>query len=130
MTELSDRDCWELLATARYGRLAYHLLGEVHIVPVNYITEPAARRLIFRTTEGSKLLGVAMNEDVAFEIDDVVGEVAWSVVVRGRARVLEGRAARAVDDLPLVSWVDYEQHRAVAVEVSDVSGRRFALRRA
>ncbi|MGB3257264.1 MAG: pyridoxamine 5'-phosphate oxidase family protein [Ornithinimicrobium sp.] len=130
MPELSERDCWELLAKARYGRLAYHLAAEVHIVPINYITATATRRLIFRTAEGSKLLGVVMDHDVAFEIDDVVGEVAWSVVARGRATLLEGAAARAVDDLPLSTWVGEAKHRVVSVDVSEVTGRRYELTRA
>lgn len=130
MSHLSERDCWELLAKARYGRLAYHLAGEVHIVPINYITSTATRRLIFRTAEGSKLLGVVMDHDVAFEIDDVVGDVAWSVVARGHAALLEGDEARATDDLPLTTWVGETKHYVVSVDVSEVTGRRYELTRA
>ncbi|MGB3764373.1 MAG: pyridoxamine 5'-phosphate oxidase family protein [Ornithinimicrobium sp.] len=130
MSDLSERDCWELLAKARYGRLAYHLAAEVHIVPINYLTLTATRQLIFRTAEGSKLLGVVMDRDVAFEIDDVVGEVAWSVVARGRATLLEGEAARATNDLPLTTWVGEAKHHVVSVDVSEVTGRRYDLTRA
>lgn len=130
MSILSERDCWELLAKARYGRLAYHLAAEVHIVPINYITSTATRRLIFRTAEGSTLLGVVMDQDVAFEIDDVVGEVAWSVVARGRAALLEGDAARETYDLPLKIWVGETKHQVVSIDVSEVTGRRFELSRA
>lgn len=130
MSDLSERDCWELLAKARYGRLAYHLAGEVHIVPINYLTQTATRSLIFRTAEGSKLLGVVMDHDVAFEIDDVVGEAAWSVVARGRATLLEGDAVRATEDLPLITWVGEHKHHVVSVEVTEVTGRRFELKRA
>ncbi|MGC1209360.1 MAG: pyridoxamine 5'-phosphate oxidase family protein [Ornithinimicrobium sp.] len=130
MSDLSERDCWELLAKARYGRLAYHLAGEVHIVPINYVTSTAGRQLFFRSAEGSKLLGVVMDHDVAFEIDDVVGDTAWSVVARGRAELLEGEEARATKDLPLVVWVAGATHRVVAVDITEVTGRRFELRRA
>src|SRR5690606_29315839 len=65
MQELHELECWERLASKEFGRLAYHLLDEVHIVPINYAVD--GKRLIFRTTEGSKLLGVVMHSDVAFE---------------------------------------------------------------
>ena len=88
---LAEKECWARLAATELGRMAYHLADEVHIAPVNYAVEDG--RIIFRTAEGSKLLGVVMNEDVAFEIDHVDDdrERAWSVVARGKASLLEGR---------------------------------------
>ena len=61
---------------------------------------------MFRTAEGSKLLGLTMNADVAFEIDEYTEEDARSVVVRGRARQLEGDEADETDQLPLRPWVE------------------------
>jgi len=73
-----------------FGRLAHHLADEVHIAPVNYAVDldpvTGRRSLLFRTAEGSKLLGVVMNPYVAFEVDEIVGERATSIVLRGRAR--------------------------------------------
>ena len=61
-----DRDaCWEFLRGHEFGRLAFHLAGEVHITPINYAVD--GQTLLFRTSEGNKLLGVVMNDDVAFE---------------------------------------------------------------
>ncbi len=90
-TLLTDLECWELLAARHFGRLAYHLIDEVHLVPINYLAEPDRSRLLFRTAQGSKLLGVAMHHDVAFEIDHVGDNSAWSVVARGRAVQLDER---------------------------------------
>ena len=56
---------------------------QVHITPINYVVDKDT--LLFRTAEGSKLLGVVMDEDVAFEIDGENGHIAWSVIVRGTA---------------------------------------------
>ncbi len=75
--KLTLEECWNLLESHEFGRLAYHLAGEVHIVPINYATD--GKRIYFRTAEGSKLLGIVMNEDVAFEIDQVLGDFASSV---------------------------------------------------
>ncbi len=125
--ELSDLECWERLRENEFARLAYHLVGEVHISPVNYATD--GRRLFFRTAEGSKLLGLTMNDDVAFEIDAVEDESAWSVVVRGRATVLDGHSADIVEELPLRSWVPTAKHAYVAITPSEVTGRSFRLAR-
>ena len=66
--ELHPEECWEFLRAHEFGRMAFHLADEVHIAPINYAVD--GKRLVFRTAEGSKLLGVVMNEDVAFEIDE------------------------------------------------------------
>jgi hypothetical protein len=126
--ELHELECWERLAECEFGRLAYHLVDEVHIVPINY-TVATRQRLLFRTAEGSKLLGVVMHSDVAFEIDGIEGEQAWSVVARGRGRRLDGPEAREADDLPLRPWVDTPKFNVVAIEVTEVTGRAFHLDR-
>ncbi len=125
---MSDAECWEMLHENEFGRLAFHLVDEVHIVPMNYAVDEH-RRLVFRTAEGSKLLGLTINADVAFEIDEFGEDLARSVIVHGRARVLEGREAAATDSLPLRPWVDTAKFTVVAVEPDEVSGRRFQLSR-
>lgn len=125
---LPDLECWELLAAQHFGRLAYHLINEVHLVPINYLAQPETSRLLFRTAQGSKLLGVAMHHDVAFEIDHVGDNEAWSVVARGRAVELDGASAREALALPIRSWVPNEKPTVVAIEVSEVTGRRYQLR--
>lgn len=129
VTRLTLDQCWELLENQEFGRLAYHLAGEVHIVPINYAT--AGRRIFFRTAEGSKLLGIVMNSDVAFEIDTLSDEVATSVVVRGRATLLEGEEERAVEPLPLRPWVPTLKYNIVTITPNEgeVTGRSFDLSR-
>lgn len=123
---MTDDEAWQTLRQHEFGRLAFHLLDEVHIVPINYAVD-ATKRIIFRTAEGSKLLGVAMNSDVAFEIDEYDETTAMSVIARGRAQTLEGAAAYVADDLPLRPWVPTAKFNVVAIEISDISGRRFHL---
>lgn len=127
VSQLTEEQCWELLERHEFGRLAFHLVGEVHITPINYTVD--AERLVFRTAEGSKLLGVVMNDDVAFEIDDIDEEQATSVVLRGTAEVLEGSDREVVDSLPLRPWVDTSKSIVVAIKPSEVTGRRFRLHR-
>ena len=133
ITHMSQQECWAFLRTQELGRLAYHLADEVHIVPVNYAVDvdPASdgHSLLFRTAEGSKLLGVVMNADVAFEVDEVDGEHATSVVLRGRGRKLEEDEEHRAENVPLHPWIDTPKWNVVEIVPTQVSGRRFALSR-
>jgi nitroimidazol reductase NimA-like FMN-containing flavoprotein (pyridoxamine 5'-phosphate oxidase superfamily) len=120
-------ESWEFLRSQEIGRLAFHLLGEVHIVPINYAVD--GERLVFLTSEGSKLLGVTMNADVAFEVDEISDEHATSVIVKGRARHLQGSETTVVERLPLRPWVGTPKFQVVAIEVDEISGRHFDLSR-
>src|SRR6187200_2638822 len=105
VTAIPEDTYWQMLSAEEFGRLAFHLADEVHLMPINYAVDER-RRIVFRTAEGSKLLGLTMNADVAFEIDEYTDDVARSVVVRGRARQLEGHEADETEQLPLRPWVD------------------------
>jgi len=128
VTVLHEDECWAMLRDNEFGRLAFHMADEVHIVPINYAVD-ADNHLVFRTAEGSKLLGLTMNADVAFEIDDFTDGTAQSVVVRGRAHKLEGPRARAAEQLPLRPWVPTAKFNVVQIEVDEVTGRSFDLER-
>lgn len=124
-TWLDEQTCWARLREGQVGRLGYHLVDEVHIVPVNYVVD--GQRLVFRTRPGSKLLGVVMDSDVAFEIDGGDSHRPWSVVARGQARVLEGDEAREAEQLPLRPWVSRDRFTFVAIDVETLTGRQFDL---
>lgn len=125
--ELSDLECWEILRRNELGRLAFHLLDEVYIVPINYVVDGGG--ILFRTAEGSKLLGVVLNGNVAFEVEEVGAEMARSVVVRGEARQLDEHEAHRVEQLPLHNWVPGLRYEVVEVVPKVVTGREFHLSR-
>ena len=58
VAELTSEECWEMLRDEEFGRLAYRLVHEVHMTPINYAVEGGC--LLFRTGEGNKLLAVAV----------------------------------------------------------------------
>jgi nitroimidazol reductase NimA-like FMN-containing flavoprotein (pyridoxamine 5'-phosphate oxidase superfamily) len=124
---LAEDEAWEFLRRHQFGRLAYHLVGEVHIVPLNYAV--SQRYVLFRTAPGSKLLGIVMNENVAFEVDRVDDDNATSVVVRGVASLLRDTAADRADALLVPSWVPTDKDEIVAIDVREISGRKFQLDR-
>jgi nitroimidazol reductase NimA-like FMN-containing flavoprotein (pyridoxamine 5'-phosphate oxidase superfamily) len=133
ITRMSAEQAWEFLHGHEFGRLAFHLADEVHITPVNYAVDhdPASdrRTLLFRTAEGSKLLGVVMNSDVAFEVDEFDDDHAASVVARGRARKLEEDEEHRAENVPLRPWIGSLKYNVVEIDVTEISGRRFELSR-
>src|SRR3954464_9625709 len=128
VAELSAEECWELLELEEFGRLAYRLVDEVHLVPINYVADRGV--LLFRTASGNKLLAAALHSDVAFEIDWHDERAAWSVVVRGQLRRLREDEVHRVEGRLQEPWVPALRYDVVEIVPDSVSGRRFRLRRA
>ena len=104
----------ELLGSVPFGRLAYVDAGVPVIVPVNHGVDGTV--LVVRSLDGGKLGAAILEKPVAFEADglDPVTRTGWSVVVRGRAEVLDGEVAErvvervdswAVGDGTPVTWI-------------------------
>ena len=127
VTVLSVEQCWELLREAEFGRLAYRLSDEINLVPVNFAVD--GDRLLFRTAEGDKLLGVVMHPDVVFEIDDYDESHAHSVIVRGTARRLEEDEEHRADEIGLRPWLTDLKYNVVEIRPTSLSGRAFVLQR-
>ena len=123
-TVLNAEHCWELLRSHELGRLAFRMTDEVHLVPINYAV--VDERILFRTAEGDKLLGITMHPEVVFEIDSHDHETAQSVIVRGTARRLEEHEEHDVSGL-LRSWVSTPKYNIVEISPTEVSGRVFRL---
>lgn len=123
--ELSPQECWELLAEEELGRLAYTLVDEISIVPINYGVDRGT--LLFRTAEGTKLFAVVLGADVAFEVDRIIGDEARSVVVRGAARRLEEDEEHRADGVGLRPWVGTPKYDVVEIVPMAVTGRAFRL---
>lgn len=120
-------ECWELLATAGFGRLAIAASGGVDIFPLNFAVDN--QTIVLRTAEGSKLSEMLHEVPVALEADerDLATGRAWSVVAKGRPRVLTGaeeiEAAHALD---LMAWSSTERKaHFVRIEVTELTGRRL-----
>lgn len=125
--ELNTTECWDMLRSHEFGRIAFHLGPEVHLTPINYAVD--GDTLLFRTAPGSKLVGVLMNPDVVFEIDEFNTDSARSVVVRGVARRLEEDQAHRADHVPLHPWVPTLKYEVVEIVPDEITGRVFYLDR-
>lgn len=122
--ELDDEQCWKLLENTEHGRLVVSVAGEPDIFPVNYVAN--GRKVYLRTAPGNKLAQLTINETVLFETDGVLSDEAWSVVLRGTARVLSTSAeVAAAEELGLKSWVPTLKDFYVEIEPSSVTGRHF-----
>jgi uncharacterized protein len=99
---MNSSECVARLAAHHLGRVAVILSGRPLIFPVAYAYANSA--ILFRLDPGSKV-SVARNQHVAFEIDGIDGDSAWSVLVVGIAEVVEQPFdASRVADLELDAW--------------------------
>lgn len=123
---LTEDESWLLLEDTRYGRLVTYAAGELDVVPIN--VKAVKQRLLIRTTPGTKLIEVVIGGKVAFEADAILSGEAWSVVVKGSARVLEHAGEiEAAEAAKIESWLP--THKDVYVEITPehVEGRHFEL---
>lgn len=101
---LDAAESWDLLAASELGRLAVSVGDQPEIFPINYLAHEGV--VIFRTTQGHKLVSLTINRHVALETDGYTAAAAWGDIVKGTARALE----REIDidvatTLPLHSWI-------------------------
>ncbi|MCA5892181.1 pyridoxamine 5'-phosphate oxidase family protein [Isoptericola sp. NEAU-Y5] len=123
-TELTTDECWEFLDLQPIGRLATAAGGEAEIFPVSFAV--ADRQIYLRTRPGSKLVELAVNSKVAFEADQWGAEVAYSVVLKGIAEILEHDAdLAAAEATGLHSFLADGKNRWVRITPTEVSGRRL-----
>ena len=125
--ELSESECEALLRAGVVGRIALSTPDGPHIVPVNYAVVDS--RVVVRTTPYSVLGSHADGSLLAFEVDgfDHERQRGWSVVVRGRSRVVTDAA-----DLEQVRkvweprpWASGARTLYVAIAWHQLSGRRL-----
>ncbi len=116
--------CWKALEGTTFGRLAVATDRGVDIFPINYAVD--GTKIYFRTAPGSKLDDLVQHPHLALEIDALEEGGAYSVVVKGRAEVLEAPSEiDAAAALPLTPWVPSLKLRWVRIRPSEVTGRVY-----
>ena len=120
-------ECLTLLASRPYGRLAYLDAGSPSVVPVNHLVDGST--VVTRSLDGGKLGAAIFERPVAFQLDDLdfTTRTGWSVLVRGRAEIVEDADAEGYEKW-LDSWAVRDGARATWVRIiaDEVSGRRLA----
>jgi len=126
ITVLDVHECWDLLRQTEVGRLAMSIHDEPEVFPINFIVDRGT--VVFRTAQGTKLVGAVEGRTVAFEADGYQPEAgeAWSVIIKGPATEIErNHDVFEVMHLPLFPWHAAPKHHFVRIEPRVVSGRRF-----
>lgn len=124
---LSLAQCLTLLRSRPLGRLAYLDAGGPAIVPVNHLMDGST--VVLRTLAGAKLDAAIIGKPVAFELDDhdPVRGTGWSVLVRGRAELLDDADRIARYEMEFDSWAIPPGTEAawLRIRAEEVSGRRL-----
>jgi len=122
--ELSEQECWDLLAAHEVGRLATTAGGVIDIFPITYVID--RETFVFRTGPGTKLVELTINDQVALEIDHYDESSGYSVIVHGRAEQLDSMGdIDAAAALPLTSLFPTDRPRFVRITPTSITGRRF-----
>lgn len=124
---LPPEECWDLIATTPVGRVAFLDAGEPVVFPVTHSLH--GRRIVFRSTSGTKLDAAQKAAPVAFEVDDwdAATRRGWSVVVRGTAEaVYDEDEVATYESSGSAPWMDAAADGTwIRILATDVSGRRL-----
>jgi nitroimidazol reductase NimA-like FMN-containing flavoprotein (pyridoxamine 5'-phosphate oxidase superfamily) len=123
-------ECLRLLASVPVGRVGFVADGEVVVLPVNHFVD--GQDIIFRTGHGSKVSAAEGQNRAAFEADyyNAQTQAGWSVLVNGRAEMVEGEAdiqrlGLSSSRLGVYPWVTAARHPFwMRIRPTSVSGRQ------
>jgi uncharacterized protein len=122
LTELDERECWELAETVPVGRVVWTGPGGPMIVPVNFVVHES--RVVLHASPYSALVRDVDDSQVVFEVDEIdpVTRSGWSVLIRGRAHVAFRDDYGSMPDVD--TWADGARRMTVVIEAHEVTGRR------
>ncbi len=123
LVDLDREECWSLLAARSVGRIAFDDGDGPCVLPVNHAVSNETIR--FKTSPYGALARAIEGQRVAYQVDDVddFHSSGWSVLMRGRATLLDPSTWAAADDPD--PWPEGQHPLLVEIEPSDVSGRRL-----
>ncbi|MFK4084845.1 pyridoxamine 5'-phosphate oxidase family protein [Kribbella sp. NPDC020789] len=123
---LSPAACLRLMSSVPLGRLVYTFHGLPAIRLVNFVVDDDT--IVFSTGPGDKFLAAERGDVVAFEADEVDGELhtGWTVTAIGHLSVVSAdEAAELRRTLPLHSWLPMDEPRLIRLGVESLHGRRL-----
>ncbi|UNX53864.1 pyridoxamine 5'-phosphate oxidase family protein [Georgenia sp. TF02-10] len=122
---LGRQECLALLRTAPVGWLAYPAGDRAGLVPVNFTVDDDG--VVIRTGYGAKLAAAAHHQMMTFGAGSIdgAGRTGWSVLITGRARVVDDDDPAALLLAAPEPWAPGERDSLVVVPLTEVSGRRI-----
>jgi nitroimidazol reductase NimA-like FMN-containing flavoprotein (pyridoxamine 5'-phosphate oxidase superfamily) len=130
--ELTEGECWQLLASVSIGRVVFTQRAMPAIRPVNHVVD--GRTIVIRTHLGAAIAARASdgrNEPrgsvVCYEADelDPARRTGWSVIATGMARLVTDPAAADRYAAAVEPWIAGDLNQVVAIEPQFVSGIRL-----
>jgi hypothetical protein len=134
--QVLDRpQCMALLGSAAngIGRLGIEVNGQIVVLPFNFALDSspdAESSVLIRLGPGETLEALLSEPAVVFEVDrvesELVGPEAWSVLVRGTARIV--RDAVDLGDLRSIGLTPLTPETGeiyVRIGIESITGRRF-----
>jgi nitroimidazol reductase NimA-like FMN-containing flavoprotein (pyridoxamine 5'-phosphate oxidase superfamily) len=122
--ELTEDECWRLLAGMPLGRIVFTMNALPAIRPVNHMIDE--KTIIIRSHLGAGIVKRAADEAtvVCYEADelDPVRHTGWSVIATGLARLIREPAAIARYQQLLKPWVQREMDYVIAIEPQIITG--------
>ncbi|MFI9645855.1 helix-turn-helix domain-containing protein [Streptomyces sp. NPDC052040] len=127
-SEITVRECRDLLSSHGVGRLAVPTASGPEIVPVNYTVIDGA--VVFRTAPGT-VPSQASGTQVAFEVDriDASFSQGWSVLVRGHAgTVTDPDSVRRLEEAAYSEpWAGGQRDLWIRIDTFSITGRRITV---
>jgi Pyridoxamine 5'-phosphate oxidase/WS/DGAT C-terminal domain len=123
---LNRRQCLDLLATVRVGRLVFTEDALPAVQPVNF--RLWRDDLVIRVAGGPKLAAATNNLVVAFQADELDPDLrtGWSVTVVGHAQpITDVSELVELSGTFLQPWVDGRRDHFVRIQTEKMTGRRF-----
>ena len=129
--DLTEGECWRLLASVSIGRVVFTQRAMPAIRPVNHVID--GRTIIIRTHLGAAIAtrasdgGEPRGSVVCYEADDLdpARRAGWSVIVTGMARLVTDPAAASRYAAAVEPWIAGDLNQVVAIEPQFVSGIRL-----
>ncbi len=125
--DLTDDECWQLLATVPLGRVVFTQHALPAIRPVNHRID--GETIIIRSHDGAAIVKHAGDDGavVCYEADelDPVRHTGWSVIATGMARLVREPAALARYQQELEPWFEGPMDYVIAIRPRVMTGIRL-----
>jgi nitroimidazol reductase NimA-like FMN-containing flavoprotein (pyridoxamine 5'-phosphate oxidase superfamily) len=126
LRDLPEAEAIELLASVPMGRLVFTMGGLPTVRPVNHVVDDGA--VVIRTHAGSATLK-CVGSIVAYEADtvDPIAQTGWSVIVTGKAVLVEEPSVIARYADLIRPSVDDDMTCVIRIEAEMINGFRLSV---
>jgi nitroimidazol reductase NimA-like FMN-containing flavoprotein (pyridoxamine 5'-phosphate oxidase superfamily) len=123
--EMTLAECRKRLRMAHVGRVAWTAPDGPNVLPVSSLYRNGC--IVFRTSPSGVLAAMRNRSNVAFEIDDIGAEEAWSIVIRGVAHEIHESydLIELWNDEGLIPWAAGKRPVFIEIEPRTISGRWY-----